>query len=256
MKTILYSVVIVLAALVRATDAAAGVTYDFRTVTTGMQASDQQGHVSSDGANVRLEFKAGDGTLFRNGTVAISHNGGATLDVLDPASKTFWTLDVASLTPAGLADMVKMTNEKVNVRDAGDGGAIETYPTHHKVITAAADMNIGSAPAMRIELTMESWTTEKIPSEAATFLQRRLGSTGLPMIDKLIAAQSDQVKGFPLKQITNMKVAQGGSTMIEMTSTTTVTNVKNGPVAATTFTVPADYKKVASPVEKMMSPGQ
>ena len=76
MKTILYSVVIVLAAL----DATAGITYDFRTVTTGMQASDQQGHVTSDGANVRLEFRSGDGTLFHDGTVAISHNSGATLD--------------------------------------------------------------------------------------------------------------------------------------------------------------------------------
>src|SRR3954454_3602530 len=247
MKTILYSVVIVLAAL----HATAGITYDFRTVTTGLQASDQQGHVSVDGANVRLEFQAGDGSLFQNGTVAISHNGGATLDVLDPAEKTFWELDVNSLTPAGLADMVKMANEKVNVRDAGDGAAIETFPTHDKVITARADMNIGNTPGMRLELTMESWTTEKVPAAAATFLQRRLGSTGLPMIDKLIAAQSEQVKGFPLKQITNMKVAQGGSTMIEMTSTTTVTNVKNAPVAAAMFNVPADYKKVASPVEKM-----
>lgn len=250
MKSILYSVVIVLAAL----DATAGITYDFRTVTTGMQASDQQGHVSVDGANVRLEFQAGDGSLFQNGTVAISHNGGATLDVLDPAAKTFWELDVASLTPAGLADMLKMTNEKVSVRDAGDGGAIEGFPTHHKVINASTDLIVGSAPGMHLELTMESWTTEKLPSEAATFLQRRLGNTGLPMIDKLIAAQSEQVKGFPLKQITNMKVAQGGSTMIEMTSTTTVTKVKNAAVAPAMFTVPPDYKKVASPVEKMMNP--
>lgn len=250
MKSTLYSVVIAFVAL----HATAGITYDFRTSTSGMQASEQQGHVSVDGSNVRLEFRSGDGAMFHDGTVALSHDGGNKLQVLDPAEKTYWELDVTSITPAGLADMLKMTNEKVNVKDAGNGGTVEGYPTHHKVITASADMSVAGAPAgMHIELTMESWTTDKIPPEAAAFLQRRLGSTGLPMLDKLIAAQSEAVKGFPLKQITKMNVAQNGSTMIEMTSTTNVSNVKTASLAPAMFAVPAGYRKVASPVEKLMS---
>lgn len=247
MKSFLYSVVIVLAAL----PATAGITYDFRTVTTGLQASEQLGHVTVDGTNVRLEFQTGDGVVFRNGSVAISHNGGMTIDVLDPQAKTFWEIDLSSLNAAALADMVKMTNEKVDVRDAGDGGTIEGFPTKHKVVTASADMNIGNAPPMHLELTMESWTTDKVPTEAAAFLQRRLGSTGLPMLDKLIVAQGEAVKGFPLKQATSMKVAQGGGTMIQLSSTTNVTNVKTKAVTPATFVVPADYKKTKSPMERM-----
>jgi len=248
MKSFLSSVVIVLAAL----PATAGITYDFRTVTSGLQASEQVGHITVDGTNVRLEFDTGDGVMFRNGSVVLSHNSGATIDVLDPRAKSFWELDLSTLNAAALADMVKMTNEKVNVRDAGDGGTIEGFSTKHKVITASADMNIGTAPPMHLELTMESWTTDKVPTDAAAFLQRRLGSTGLPMLDKLIVAQSESVKGFPLKQVTSMKVAQGGGTMIEMSSTTNVTNVKTKPVAPATFVVPADYRKTASPVQRMM----
>jgi Domain of unknown function (DUF4412) len=247
MKRFLYSVVIALAAL----NATAGITYDFRSVTSGMQASEQAGHVIVDGGNMRLEFKSGDGTLFRNGAVAISHNGGSTIDVLDPQSKTFWELDLTSLNASALAGMVKMTNEKVNVRDAGDGGTIEGFPTRHKVITASADMNIG-AQAMRLELTMETWTTDKIPADAASFLQRRLGSTGFPMLDKLITAQTESVKGFPLRQVTSMKVGQGSGALIEMSSTTNVTNVQKTNVAAAQFVVPGDYKKTASPMDRMM----
>jgi len=160
-------------------------------------------------------------------------------------------IDLSSLNAAALAGMVKMSNEKVNVRDAGNGGTIEGYATQHKVVTASADMNISAQP-MHLEVTMESWTTDKVPTDAASFLQRRLGSTGFPMLDKLIAAQSEAVKGFPLRQVTRMKVGQGAGSLIEMTSTTNVTNVRKTNVAPSLFVVPADYKKIASPVEKMM----
>jgi len=248
MKSFLYSVVIALVAL----DATAGITYDFRTTTSGLQASEQNGHVSVDGTNLRMEFVAGDGAMFQDGAVAISHNAGGKIDVLDSQNKTYWELDIESLKAGAIADMVKMSNEKVDVKDAGDGGKIEGYPTQHKIVTASADMTVGNAPAMRLELTMESWTTEKIPVAAAAFFQRHFGSTGLPMLDKLIAVQSDQVKGFPLKQVTNIKVVQpGGAANMEMTSTTSVTNVKTKAIAPALFTIPADYKKTQNPLEKI-----
>jgi len=247
MKSTLISALIALAAL----PATAGLTYDFHTSTTGMQASEQRGHVSVDGANVRMEFTAGDGAMIGNGAVMLTHNGGTTIAVLDPEAKTYWEVDVAKLTAGPLANMLAMTNQKVNVKDAGDGGALESFPTRHKIVTASADMSIGGGPAaMHFELTMESWATKKIPTDAAAFLQRRLGNTGLPMLDKLIAAQSESVKGFPLKQITYMKVT--GPASMEMTSTTTVSNVKKATVAPAQFEIPKDYKKTESPLDKMM----
>jgi hypothetical protein len=70
------------------------------------------------------------------------------------------------------------------------------------------------------------------------------------MLDKLIAAQSDAVKGFPLKQITHMKVT--GPANMEMTSTTMVTNLKKATVAPALFEIPKDFKKTESPLDKMM----
>lgn len=249
MKSFLYSVVIVLAAL----PATAGITYDFHTSTTGLQAAEQQGHVIVDGANLRMELATGDGAMFQNGSVLITHNGGATIAVLDPQAKSYWELDLSQLSANALAGMLEMKNEKVNVRDAGDGGTLEGYATKHKIVTASADMSVGGAPAgMHFDLTMESWATDKLPTEAAAFLQRRLGNTGLPVLDKLIAAQSDAVKGFPLKQITIMKVTGGAS--MELMSTTDVTNVKKTNVAPALFEIPKDYKKTENPLQKMAIP--
>jgi len=176
MKSFLSSVVIVLATL----PATAGITYDFRTVATGMQASEQAGQITVDGGNMRLEFKSGDGMMFRDGSVAISHNGGSTIEVLDPQAKTYWQLDLSSLNAAALAAMVKMSNEKVNVRDAGDGGTIEGYATQHKVVTSSADMNISAQP-MHLEVTMESGVRTVYPLSAfQPFIDGLLGGTGYP----------------------------------------------------------------------------
>jgi len=230
----------------------AGITYDFRTVTTGLQGTDQRVHASVEGANVRLDFETGDGMLFRNGAVAVSHDGGTKLTVLDPQAKTFFDIDLSSLNAGEMANMFKLSNEKVSVKDAGDGGVMEGYPTQRKTVTAGADVVIGNAMSMHFEVTMESWSTAKIPMEAAGFLQRRTGNTGLPMLDKLIAAQSNAVKGFPLKQITTVKVMKGGKTTLEMSSTTTVSNVKQKTVPAASFVVPAGYRRVASPIDRLM----
>ncbi len=247
MKSLLSSVVIVLASI-RAT---AGLTYDIHTATSGAQSSEQKIHATVDGRNVRLDFEQGDGLVFRNGAIAISRDGGNTLEVLDPEAKTYYEIDLGAVAPPGMMELLKLSNEKVSVKDNGDGGVIEGYPTHRMMITAGADVAIGNMKT-RLDVTMESWSTPKIPAESAAFLQHRGGSTGMPVLDKLIAAQNDSIKGFPLKQVTHVRMASGGKTTIEMTSTTSVSNVKEKPATASTFALPPGFRKVPNPIERMM----
>ncbi len=247
MKSLLSSVVIVLAAL----PATAGLTYDIHTATSGTQASDQKIHATVDGKNVRLDFKQGDGLVFKNGAVAISHDGGTTLDVLDPSSKTYYEIDLSAVAPQGMLDMLKLSNEKVKVEDQGDGGKIEGYSTQHKTVNAGADVAVGNM-STRLDVTIESWSTPKIPAESAAFLQHRGGATGMPMLDKLIAAQSDSIKGFPLKQVMHVKMMSGGKPAIEVTSTTMVSNVKEKATLASTFALPPGFRKVPNPIERML----
>src|SRR5438874_306055 len=67
----------------------AGVTYDFRSETTGMQESTVDGNVAVEGPNLRMTVARGDGMMFKNGSTMISRDGGKTLAVYDPAAKTY-----------------------------------------------------------------------------------------------------------------------------------------------------------------------
>src|SRR5581483_10573636 len=112
----------------------------------------------------------------------------------------------------------------------------------------AAIGNMKTSP----DVTMETSSTPNPPPESGAFTQPGGGSTGMPGPDKLIAAQNDSIKGFPLKQVTHVRMASGGKTTIEMTSTTSVSNVKEKPATASTFALPPGFRKVPNPIERMM----
>jgi hypothetical protein len=249
MKRILCSLVFGLAAL----PATAGLTFDLTTATSGSASGSQVMHAAVDARNVRLDIATGDGMMFKDGSIALSHDAGATLDVLDPQAKTYYELALDKLdASAVLGGAVNLTNEKVSVKDAGNGGTIDGYPTHRAIITASGDVALGGTAAMHLEVTMETWTTDKVPAQYAAFLQHKASSTGLPVLDKLIAAQANAAKGFPLRQVIAVKILSGGTPTIDMTQTTTVTNVHEKKLAAAMFAIPAGYAKVKSPMERLL----
>jgi hypothetical protein len=247
MKSTLYSVLILIATL----PAAAGLTYDFSTVTSGAAASTQTAHAAVQGSDVRLEFEKGDGMVFKDGAIALSHDAGSTLYVLDPGAKTYYLIDLDAVGGGGMLGMLQLSNEKVNVRDAGDGGVIQGFPTRRTIVTAGADVAVGTTVSMHLDVTMETWSTDKLPADAASFLSRKGASTGLPILDKLIAAQSKASKGFPLKQTTTVHILQGGRETVGMTANTTVTNVRNAAIAKARFALPAGFRKTESPFDKL-----
>src|SRR5688500_318148 len=77
--------------------ASAGVSYDFVSVTTGLTPQTIRGTVEVEGANMRVDFAAGDRMLFKKGSRAVTSNGGRTLAVIDPAAQSFYELNLSSL---------------------------------------------------------------------------------------------------------------------------------------------------------------
>lgn len=240
----------------------AGVAYDFTTSTTGLAAQTMSGAVKADGSKIRVEFTAGDGVLFQNGSVALSTDGGKTLFVTDPRSRSFYQLDLSAL--LGSADslfkqfggLVKMdvTNPRVSTRDGGKGEAIAGFPTQRSTVNSAYDMNVdafGQKIIVRMQMSTEVWWTDKLGSEFTNFLQLRGLRTGVDSVDKLLAAQNTAIKGFPLKQVTTTNVVMNGNTMTSKT-TSEVSNVRKADVAASEFVVPKGFVLAPSPVEKMM----
>ncbi|HEV7919152.1 MAG TPA: DUF4412 domain-containing protein [Thermoanaerobaculia bacterium] len=242
----------------------AGLSYDFRSDTAGgSRASALSGRTSVEGNGMRMDLTKGDGTLFQDGAVVLSDDAGKTLHVLNPSDKTYYDLALYDLLGGAasvlkqLGSMVKVTftDPKVSAREAGDGGKIEGYPTKHSFVDSSYVINInmmGQKMTMPISTSTEVWTTREIGAEYANFLQASKLMTGIEDLDKVIASHLDaRAAGFPLKQVTTVKVTQGGKETTSVT-TMTVSGIRKETVPPARFALPSGYTKVASPIEALM----
>ena len=243
--------------LVAAASALAGVTYDFHSETTGLQEVAIDGNVAAEGPNIRMTMTKGDGMLFKDGAILLSHDGGKSVAIYDAVAKTYYEISLDDLS-AGAAGMLKnsgfkitFVNPAVTVKDGGDGGTMNGYPTQKSVLDGSIDINIdamGQTITSKMSMHGESWTTDKIAANAINLFQQRGVTTGIEALDKLIAAQSASLKGrFPLKQVTTIHLAQNGRD-ITSTTTATVSNIKEKPVEASVFASPEGFTKVKSPL--------
>jgi hypothetical protein len=240
----------------------AGIVYRFESTSSGTRAGSIAGRTVAEGTNLRVELTTGDGTLFKDGAVVLSSDGGRTLHVVDPQSKTYYDLQIDQLLgnvgsmfkQFGGAVKVSVSDPKVTTRDAGDGGKIEGYPTHHSVVDSGYTVNVeamGATMAIHIDSTTESWSTKEIPAEYMNFLQARGMRTGIAEVDKIVASQAGATSGFPLKQTTTVHINQNGSDMTT-TSTVTVTGIEKKAIAAAEFALPQGLTKVDNPLELMV----
>ena len=201
-----------------AATASAGIAYRF-------EGTSAAGHVVAEGKSMRIEFDRGDGMLFKEHTVVLTTDGGRTLTVLDPATKTFATMRLDDLFGA-----MTVSSSKVSARDLGSGGTIEGYPTRKWSLDASYDLILAGAPA-RVHMTLhsDSWRTDRIPEEQQFKLRQG---------DPLAKLMPPQVKGFALKEVTTIRT--GSSTTV--TSTTAVHDVRTVKTAPAQFAVPAGYR--------------
>jgi hypothetical protein len=237
----------------------AGTTYDFHSETTGMQQSSIDGSVAVDGPNARMNVAHGDGMMFKDGSVVLSRDGGRTIDILDPAAKTYFELTIDQMTAGITATMknaglnIAFVNPVVNVKDGGDGGAVEGLPTRKSTLDATVDINVdamGQTMTTKMSMHSESWTTDRLSANAMNVFQERTLQTGIDALDKLIAAQESAMKGrFPLKQVTTVHLLANGADLAT-TTTASVSNIKTATLPASTFATPAGYTRVDNPMER------
>ncbi len=208
-----------------------GVAYRFEIVTTGFGAQNISGTVESEGPRMRVSIASGDGVTYPNGSFVLAD--GTHVSVFDPNTKTYYDMSFDPLAPlkSMLGDSVSMSNQHSTSRDLGNG---------HSITQSSYDMNVAlmdKKVTMHVAVTTESWTTDKYPASAS--------------IGKVLTPDPHAPKSFPLKQVTTFHVDQNGQP-IEVTSTTTVSDVVTKPIPATDLAAPAGYRKVESPIEKAM----
>lgn len=257
MKRTLFALLIVLTTL----PLTAGVTYRFRSVTDGRGGSELSGTAWVEGSNMRLEFDKGDKMMFRDKSVVISKDGGKTMFILDPKKKSYYELDLqqvistfgtAMKAMGGMFDL-SITNQKVNVKNAGSGGTVEGYPTTKYVVDSRYDMTMkvmGMGSSSQVHSITESWATDRLSSDLITFVQMKGLRTGVEDLDRLIDNQTKSVRGFPLKQVTTTTTTSGKKTQTN-TTTVTITGITKTNVAASQFAVPAGYREEESPLAAM-----
>lgn len=241
--------------------AAGGLTYDFATSTKGGAASSMRGTAFVQEGKARVEFAHGDGVLFQNGAVVITADGGRTLRILDPKARTYYTLSFDDLFATAGAMMKSMgsmfqlsfANQKVEVKPAGAGEAIEGYPTKKYTILTSYDMTakvLGSDLSSHVDMRTEVWATPRLSADYATFVQNRSLRTGIEGIDSVIAAQSKGVEGFPLRQVTTIRTSQRGR-VDEQTTTIEISKIREGEIPAASFAIPAGFTEKPSPLQEL-----
>lgn len=208
-----------------------GVVYRFETVTSGIGEQRISGTVEAEGPRMRVNIAAGDGVSFPNGSFVLAD--GSHVTVFDPSTKTYYDVAFDPLAPlkSMLGDAVSMSNERSSVRDLGNG---------HSITQSSYDMNVAlmdKKVTMHVAVTTESWTTDKYPASAS--------------IGKVLTPDPHAPKGFPLKQVTAFSIEQNGQP-IQITSTTTVSDITTKPIPAPDLAMPAGYRKVESPIERAM----
>ena len=212
----------------------AGITYDFHSDTTGLQQMVLAGAVAAEGPNMKMTIASGDGMMFKSGSIVLSRDGGKTLSIFDPATKTYYEMPLQEML-GGAADMLKNSamkvsfgNPLVTVQEAGDGGKIEGFPTRKMLVDASVDINIdamGQKMNSRLSMHSESWTTDRIDPNAANIFQQQGVRTGIEALDKLIEGQAAAFKGrFPLKQVSTVHITQNGRDLATTTTATVTTS--------------------------------
>ncbi len=142
----------------------------------------------------------------------------------------------------------KMKNLPPAVRDKlapGGGGPIPAVSvqkgTGTKVVAGhtCEPYTVSMGDAMKIEM----WVAADVEIPPQHFEARKVMSQG-PALQRFAKAfdEMKKIKGYPLLEVTSMKV-MGQS----MDSTREVTEIRKDPIPASTFEVPAGYKKKDSP---------
>lgn len=253
-------VTVILAAVLVPT-AFAGVSYRFDSSSSGFASQTISGVVKADQGKVRIDVTTGDGLMFESGSVMFA-SGGGPITVANPADKTYYEIDPSNLLGSSAGAMTQLQglvnidarNSRVSVRDGGNSGAIEGYATRRTLVDTSYDLVMdmfGQKTTTTVATSSEVWWTADIPAEYANVFQTSTLRSGFPAIDKVLASQSANIKGFPLKQVTTTTMTINGGVQ-RSTSTTAVTGLKQMAIPPADLVMPSGYRKVDSPIESMM----
>ena len=181
-----------------------------------------------------------------------------TFTFIDPEKKQYWTMtkeDMEAMSKAMAAKMEAMQKDpKAAAMMQNMMGTLGTV----KLETGTQTKTIAGFSCTQYTLTMGEtmkmvyWTTTAVqpPFSAEQFFNAETGMLRAnPMFSRMSAMfdEMKKMKGFPLATSTTMSM---GPMQIE--SSSEATEVKTSAIPASTFDIPNDFKKIDSPMSKML----
>lgn len=255
-------VLLVTALLVAAVQGVFGaVQYDFRQITRSdfesMPATEESGRGVLDGDRSRIEFLSGN--AFPAGSYMITTNGSRMLTFVDPTKKTYVDVNASAVASTIGMRQITISNKRVKVTQLDDHLVYAGFPTDHYQLTLDYDITVafGSIPLTQsVHETIDKWVTQAFGDVGQDFLSSGAMRTGNPELDDLVSLENTKIKGFPLKQVTNISTTMHrenipGSKLSDVfrptrTQTKELTITSIAPMSSvpqSLFIVPAGYHK-------------
>ena len=255
MKKILLAISLLLAV----TGVQGAVQYEFRQTFRSdvetMPPNDMTGRAVIDGDRFRVEFLSG--TAFPPGSYMITTNGSKQQIWIDPSKKSYVEVNAAGVASALGASRITITNKKIDVTPMPDHPVIAGLPTDHFRMVMSYDIAV---PFGQLQLkqsvttVIDKWTTMAYAGIADGFLADGGIHTGNADIDDLVSAENTKIKGFPLRQTTEVTTmnatprSSGSQIPLKQVHTQTkdmtITAIESKPeVAATLFQIPTGFRK-------------
>lgn len=213
-----------------------------------------EGWVSGDKAKV--EFEESANPVAKSGAYLITKDGGKTIYLVDPEEKTYAEWDLQAMlglvgnVMQGMGPLLKIefSDPKVEKLLDEDGGTVAGLPTRHTRYRTSYNMKVkvlGMGNEASVVTEQDIWASDRIQDIAlGVWLRSDPPRTGNEQFDKLIAAEVDKAKGFPLKTVTVSTTTQKKGKQTTTRSTMEVTQLDtSATVPASAFEIPAGYQE-------------
>lgn len=243
-----------------AVPAQAGVEYRARTWQEGKQQNklaDSSVKASIEGAKVKIVFEDSGNPSMPAGSYLLSTDGGKTINLVNPADKTYGKFDLdtvlellSAFQESGMLD-IQIENARLEELTAGPNKTVAGVNAKHARYGMSYEMLlkvIGIKKRLSITSIQDVWYTDEVREAGmGLYLRRDLPKTGTDL-DELIALEASKVKGFPVETIlTQTTTGKKGKQTTTTTHTLVSELLKGVSFPGETFVIPDDY----TPVELM-----
>lgn len=235
------------------------VQYEFRQTfhsdVEAMPSNDMTGRGIIDGDRYRVEFLSG--TAFPSGSYVISTNAARQQIWVNPSKKSYIEVNTGSVVSAVGASRITISNKKIDVTKMPDHPILAGLPTEHYRLVLSYDIALPFgqiALKQSVTTVIDKWVTMAYAGVAESFLAGGGVHTGNPDVDEIFEAENTKIKGFPLRQTTEITTVNANprspGSQLELknvhtqTRDLTITAIESKPeVSATLFQVPAGFQK-------------